>query len=69
MAESDGIPMHKKLAMGEALPEGTFGVPPFSATCAGGGMTKTNTIIPDHQRAAGLPVGGNQANPDHGFPK
>lgn len=57
----------KRMAMGDKDPlnVGNYDVEPFSSgTVNGGGRTRG--YLGDHERGAAPPIGGNQANPDHG---
>lgn len=65
ISEDDGYTGRKRLAMGKALPSGDFGVASLSSKCAGGQDTQ-DAHLADHERGAGKPINGNQANPNHG---
>jgi len=38
----------------------------MESMCAGGGEGMNRKHLRDHERGASVPVGGNQANADHG---
>lgn len=62
------VNQHKRMAMGEnVLDADDFGVQKLASMDKGGAGGKTNTILSDAQRAAGLPIDGNQANPQHNY--
>ena len=61
------LKQHQLLARGEPLPSGNFEVAALSSHSAGGPKGgKSDGMLKDHQRGAAPPIGGNQANPDHG---
>ena len=71
-AFEQGLSPRKRMAIGDPDPlnVGNFGVDGFSSTAVNGGpKASANKMLADHERAARGPIDGNQANPDHGFPK
>lgn len=64
--DTEGLRLHQRLAQGLPLPEGDFGVENLTSKNAGGPVHGGKTLK-DHERAAGKPINGNQANPDHGY--
>lgn len=60
------LKQHQMLARGEGLMSGSFDVDPLSSHAAGGPAPTGSGTLPDHQRGAKPPIGGNQAQPDHG---
>lgn len=65
-----GIRLQKQIAMGDtnAMSPGDFGVDSLSSHAAGGPGPKASVsgTLGDHERGAAPPVGGHQANPNHG---
>ncbi len=55
----------KAMAMGGSMPSGDYGVESLASKAAGGPTTQGNGYLKDHERTAGPPIGGNQANPKH----
>lgn len=63
----DGYSLRKRLAMGKPLPEGTFGVEPLGGVQGDAHTPVAREVhLKDHERGAGPPINGNQANPNHG---
>lgn len=63
---ADGLSLRKRLAHGDALPSGDFGVAALSSHAGGTGAGKSEAAgaMPDSNRT---PLhGSNQGNPDHG---
>ena len=62
------LKQHQRLARGDPDPfdNSGFGVEKMASMCAGGGEGMNRKHLRDHERGASVPVGGNQANADHG---
>lgn len=67
---NDGFPLRKQIALGRTDLNQDYGVAKFDSNAVNGGpKASANKMLADHERAARGPIDGNQANPDHGFPK
>jgi len=55
----------KALAMGGSMPTGDYGVEQLASKAVNGPSGVGNGHLKDHERTAGPPIGGNQANPKH----
>lgn len=56
----------KALGMGGSMPSGDYGVESLASKAVNGSAGSGNGYLKDHERGASPPIGGNQANPDHG---
>lgn len=63
----DYVSPRKREAMGgDPLKPDTFGVDQFGSSTVNGPAPGKGGYLKDHERGARPPIGGNQANPDHG---
>lgn len=63
MSDDKYLKQHQLMAQGKPLPSGDFGVDQFKSAKVNG--PSGEKMLADHERTAGPPINGNQANPKH----